>query len=261
MSVRTIAIILDHSPVASSGERLLLVVIADKSGDDGVAWPSISEMARKALLSERQIKRLIASLVDGGHLQKRKAQRGRRRVSVYRLSGVSGLKSINYEDLPFKLGVPFDEVTSAAPSHEVTPEADEVTSTRARPSVSDQKAAKATSEKLLCGGLSRVGLDALWDAMVEEIGHEPQTKSEKSRFAKSRNELAAAGATSPEVKRRARLYCRKYEGAALTDRALVNHWGEFTPRRLHAVKPPCSSCGIGGGQHAADCETLKRRRA
>lgn len=49
--------------------RLVLLCIADNANDEGVAWPSITLIAQKALVSERQVQRCITKLVEIGELQ------------------------------------------------------------------------------------------------------------------------------------------------------------------------------------------------
>ncbi len=65
----------------------------------------------------------------------------------------------------------------------------------------------------------------VWDAISMATGITPETHGERSRFGKSTNELLAVGATPEEIARRAVAYLERYPDAALTDRALVNHWG------------------------------------
>lgn len=52
-----------YAPVAGS-ELLVLVALADNADDDGVAFPSYAHLAQKTRLSERQVKRIVKSLVD-----------------------------------------------------------------------------------------------------------------------------------------------------------------------------------------------------
>lgn len=51
----------------STSEKMVLLVIADHADDEGRnAWPSMQTIARKASLSHRQAKRIVAALRDGG---------------------------------------------------------------------------------------------------------------------------------------------------------------------------------------------------
>ena len=53
---------------AKGSELLLLLAIADFADDDGVAWPGVETLAKKARLSKRQTQYNIRSLVDAGLL-------------------------------------------------------------------------------------------------------------------------------------------------------------------------------------------------
>jgi hypothetical protein len=52
----------------SGGALLVLLAIADFADDEGLAYPSISTLARKARLSDRQVQRVIAELVAAREL-------------------------------------------------------------------------------------------------------------------------------------------------------------------------------------------------
>jgi hypothetical protein len=58
-----------HSPT-SGNERLVLLALADAcSSDDGTGcWPSAATIARKANISARTVRRVIARLEADGHL-------------------------------------------------------------------------------------------------------------------------------------------------------------------------------------------------
>lgn len=74
---------------------------------------------------------------------------------------------------------------------------------------------------------ARTERDDLWDALASATGIDPETNGERSRFGKSVNELLAAGATGTEIAARAARWPMRFPKATLTDRALVNHWGEL----------------------------------
>lgn len=67
MSVLVMNDIWRHSK--EKGSRLLLLLaIADNANDAGVAWPSISTLAQKTRMSERQVQRMVQGLVADGAL-------------------------------------------------------------------------------------------------------------------------------------------------------------------------------------------------
>lgn len=52
-----------------SGSLLVLLVLADHADDQGIAWPGVPLLARKARLSERHTRRCLNQLVASGELQ------------------------------------------------------------------------------------------------------------------------------------------------------------------------------------------------
>ncbi|MDR7492246.1 MAG: helix-turn-helix domain-containing protein [Armatimonadota bacterium] len=88
------------------GDRLVLLALADSASDDGITWISQARLACKAGMSERGVRKRLASLVALGEVEVRRAQRGRARINVYRVL-LPGLAAPRYEDLPFELSEPF----------------------------------------------------------------------------------------------------------------------------------------------------------
>lgn len=81
MSVKVISWVWEAS--ASVGnERLVLLAIADRASDDGLAWPDQDEISRKTRLSRRTVQRSIASLEAIGELS---VERERGEVNRYRV--------------------------------------------------------------------------------------------------------------------------------------------------------------------------------
>lgn len=68
MAVEFIAAVLRHSK-AKLGARLVMVVLADKAGADGICFPSMETIAREALISRRQVARIIPKLVRSGEIE------------------------------------------------------------------------------------------------------------------------------------------------------------------------------------------------
>lgn len=88
-----------------------MIVLADAAHDDGVTWESRESIAAKALLSKGHVTEVLKELDDEGEVARRTAQRGRRRINVYRvLVGTVAAATVDYDDLPFELSSPFDEV-------------------------------------------------------------------------------------------------------------------------------------------------------
>lgn len=91
---------------AELGSRLVLLVLADAAHNDGVTWISQGEIARLSRLNESHVRDCLRSLEALGELETRKAQRGRRRINVYRVI-VPDLAEVDYDRLPFELKEPF----------------------------------------------------------------------------------------------------------------------------------------------------------
>ena len=68
MSVRISALVWSHSR-HKSGERLVLLAIADHADDEGFAFPGICLLARKTRLSPRHVRRCIQALITSGELE------------------------------------------------------------------------------------------------------------------------------------------------------------------------------------------------
>jgi hypothetical protein len=73
----------------SGGALLVLLAIADFADDDGVAYPSIGTLARKARLSPRQVQRVIADLVAASELVVRPGA-GRQGSHLFRVTVGAG---------------------------------------------------------------------------------------------------------------------------------------------------------------------------
>lgn len=68
MSVRIISAVWDGFP-GSGSELLALLALADWADDEGRCFPSISAIARKIRLKERQAQRIVHKLIDDGFIR------------------------------------------------------------------------------------------------------------------------------------------------------------------------------------------------
>ena len=256
MSVRVLTIVWDASP-SQGAELLVLLALADQAGDDGVTWVEIPRIARKTRLSERHVIRMIGALEKEGRVEKRKAQRGRRRVSVYRVLG-PGLRPVDYDRLPFDLDRPFDprydkvshdKVSGAQARRHDTGGTDDMTP-RAGAAKEEPSLNRPTSSGR---GRRRGPGDEIWDALTTLFG-EATTESAKSKRGKLVRSLRAAGATGEEVLARAKRYPEVMPpNTILTETALEAHWDRCVPRSSRKVAV-CEECGISeGAGHSADC--------
>lgn len=66
MSVRVMSLVWSIDLQAS--QKIVLLALADCANDEGMAWPSIATIARKASKSERTVQGMVAELEKAGHL-------------------------------------------------------------------------------------------------------------------------------------------------------------------------------------------------
>ena len=63
MSIRIMSAVWEKAPV-DGGSLLVLLAMADFANDNGICWPSLPALGRKARLSERQVRRVLRDLED-----------------------------------------------------------------------------------------------------------------------------------------------------------------------------------------------------
>jgi hypothetical protein len=143
MSLKILSRVFDTS-AAEVGDRLTIIALADSAHDDGITWVSQEEIARKTLLSVRHVRRCLDALEKLGEIETRKAQRGRRRINVYRVT--AALEDPDYDRLPFVLTEPF-----TTGHHVPSSVSDDRTFETGRPDISDTD--DRTSETLTTGHL------------------------------------------------------------------------------------------------------------
>lgn len=126
MSVDTLVAALNHSE-ARGTDRNVMVVLAEAADPAyGITWlpivpPKFDDadptkcITYRARCSKREVIRAIQALEAAGEIQVRKAQRGQRRISVYKICvGEYRDRDVNYADLPFVVKEPFGEPESPA---------------------------------------------------------------------------------------------------------------------------------------------------
>lgn len=73
----------DHGP-KDTGERFVLLMIADYTDNKGDAWPSIESLAEKTAMSVRGVQKIIRRLSEGGWIEIDEGG-GRKKCNVYRI--------------------------------------------------------------------------------------------------------------------------------------------------------------------------------
>lgn len=67
-----------------NGARLVMLALADRADDNGLAWPSIDDLAERTKLSPRSVQKAIATLIEIGELDVENGG-GRHRSNRYRI--------------------------------------------------------------------------------------------------------------------------------------------------------------------------------
>jgi hypothetical protein len=99
MSVHVMALVFRASE-ATLASRLVLLALADAAHDDGVTWIGQELLAEKSKIAEPSVRRCIRDLEAIREVETRKAQRGRKRINVYRVT-LPGVLDPDYDRLPF----------------------------------------------------------------------------------------------------------------------------------------------------------------
>lgn len=265
MSVKVLSAFLDQSE-STLGARLVGIVLSSSSWDDGITWLPLEDIAKRCRLSERQVYRCIRELEDLGELEKRKAQRGRRRVNVYRLR--IGAAVPQYERLPFTLDDPFwsddltnrqvdaDDLTSA-PRRPDKSDADDLTNPASAPSI----ARKGNVKELATAPAARPR-DLVWDELEEHFGVVASKTNAHAKRNKAVSDLKRLGATPTEIRSALKAYARLFPNTTCTDTALATHYPQLQAR-VSSVQaradssPPEALPEISEEERAANLERLR----
>lgn len=79
------------APVNNSSQRLVLLSLADRAGEEHTAWPSIDRLAKDTVLDKKTVQKVILELINLGLVEDTGERTGpTRRVRVLKLNGVTG---------------------------------------------------------------------------------------------------------------------------------------------------------------------------
>lgn len=82
------------APVDSASERLVLLSLADRAGEEHTAWPSIARLENDTKLNRKTVQKVIADLIEKGLLADTGERKGSTRsVRVLKLLGVNDMRS------------------------------------------------------------------------------------------------------------------------------------------------------------------------
>lgn len=100
--------------------------------------------------------------------------------------------------------------------------------------------------------------DQLFDELATRCGFDlsAMTKDSSRLCAVATAEIRKAGATVEMIGHAVTSYERLYPGAAVTPKAIANHWPKIAPRAKSPALAVCPECSVGGGLHLSDCPTL-----
>jgi hypothetical protein len=115
---------------------------------------------------------------------------------------------------------------------------------------------KSTSIKPKADSVSERKRNELWDAVVEVCSIDTSSipKSQLSKIGKVVAELRVVKASPEDVHRRANIYKRKFDDAALTPTALLNHWAELTEKSIPVRRPT----NAGSQRQAAQAAAVRK---
>jgi hypothetical protein len=217
-----------------SGTHLLvLLALADWANDEGVCWPKVETLCKKARVSRATCQRVLADLERDGALVRDFRQN---HSTLYRLLPGPQIEAPAPEDPegphPETPG-PRDEAprgltgeahnrqrTTTEPSPTAAPDGDGETDDGQGTLVPLQQGSTSTKRR------SRV--DALWDAVmfVCDIDTGSIPRSARGGYNAAVRDLREVGAEPAEVIRRAAIFRATYPGARLTPTALARRWAE-----------------------------------
>jgi hypothetical protein len=89
------------APVNNSSQRLVLLSLADRAGEEHTAWPSIDRLAKDTVLDKKTVQKVILELINLGLVKDTGDRTGpTKRVRVLKLNGVKGREECtpNWDD-------------------------------------------------------------------------------------------------------------------------------------------------------------------
>ena len=201
MSVQLIGWALAQEGLAHK-EKFVLVALANRANSDtGLCCPSLNKIADDTALSRSTVIRSLAMLEEMKYIQKvsRRRENGSLTSNEYRFPSVTLTRGGFQPDTP--------------PSVSVTPPEPELR-TRKEPSSAEPRKR-----------------NEIWDTLTHMFG-EPTTPSATRARGKVCAELKTAGATPDEILQRGRNWPSHFDGATLTEHALVKHWHTLARKPL-----------------------------
>jgi DNA-binding transcriptional ArsR family regulator len=244
--------------VGDRAAKAVLRSLADQANADGICWPGVESIATDCEMDRSTVQRKLRLLEKVGLIRCIPRQ-GRSNVYELRLGIAIEVRKLYV--------VPTEGAASrgtGGPQRAALGPQDAGTGGRSVQPESKEKHHGSSTPRRTPAARKP---DKVWDALVFSFG-EPTNDDERGRRNKSvkliRQSLETAGLSEDDAAGAIALavnaWSRRYPGAALTDKALASHWSELAPRG-GLPKPPCEECGVGGGEHLADCQFVARAAA
>lgn len=118
MSLRALTSVWEQSK-QKDGALLVMLALADNANDQMIAYPSVPTLARKARLSDRQVRRILQALCDAGEIKN--IGKYRNNVNIYLLTPDLSVQTIT-DETGVKPGHGDRAEETTKPGHDVTPQ-------------------------------------------------------------------------------------------------------------------------------------------
>lgn len=221
MSARYVAWAWEQHP-GSINAKLMLLKLADQANDDGVCWPSRRSLAADLGVAVRTVSRMAERLEERGMLTRvvRNRPNGSRTSNYFQLPPLSGETRGSMHGRQGDLVTPDNTRSSSKNSN-----------------------------------LSSESQSALWDALTDLFGS-ADTETSRSKRGKVVRSLVGADADPAEIAKMPVRWQKLFPDATFTETALEKYYGMLLNGNGKQAVPPCEECGIGGGQHLAECSKV-----
>lgn len=261
MSIDVMNTVWKHSS-QKGGALLMLLAIADFADDDGFAWPSVTTLAKKARMSERNARYVLRSLEQAGEIQTtpRGGQHGTSGYVVLTSAKIAGGQSLPGAKRDSRGGktrqqggqpiAPKPSLTINEPSKDTTvptggtvpPTADDSAATVTERPTKAPKRRKTTTTTTLPDGYHDVR-----DAIVAVCRFDPATISRGThvQIDAAAKALARAGVTGPDVRSvGAEWYRKDWRGERGNPPTVRQLQDQISMRRGPAVAADASHGGV-----------------
>lgn len=227
----------------SSGEKVVLLALADHANGDGYCWPSMERIAVMAGMTPRSVSRAITKLSERGLVVKadrRRATSGQYRGWSYLVGPVASQQALD------------DDETRGRERPVASGRQRPVASGRQRPVI---EPSERTVSNPLGEGHDRQEpskaktrpRDEAFEELARVCGHDLTrlTGAERGRLNRALMEIRGAGGDPEAIRSAAREWRRRYPQATMTPTALAAHWSSLiavAPSRTASLR--CRDCDV-----------------